>query len=330
MRSSSMVTAVKSDISKRSLVLQAATKQDLPEVVSLLKRKASPFQGRSCCSDGRDKEILFLLLRCLNINFRSLYDLSHWLFPTLTHLTPPLIHKIRYKTPHSKAVSEFDAKKKTLAITPFNDLQLMETVVQKLDIAIPSFSCVAERSEYLEEQSLNAPLEVVQQTLSQMHPLFDLAWTLTSNPIPIKLVEKPKGNTYTYSFHNHTMVLGSRSSFQDLIRKLVFFTFLALHRETLQSLYNRPLDRESHTVIRSYMQYRIEQLTEDFLRSIFPKVFNSSRQFEDFWRDHHVTAFFIEPERSHWAKKNLIQHLHQNPLFFAEKLEGLRNTSSSS
>lgn len=314
-----MVTAVKSDVSKRSLVLQAACQKDLPQVVSLLKAKASPFQGNVPNRDGRDQEILFHLLTCLNIPFRSLYDLSNRLFSKHTEFTPAVYKAIWRKIPFSQAVREFDAKKKRLQVRPFTHLQLMENVLKKLDIEPPHFASESERADYLEDRTYFAPLEVVQQTLSQMHPLFDLAWTLTSDPKPIKLVDKEKINKTTYSFHSHTLVLGSRYGFLDKVRKIVFFTFYALHRQTLQGLYDRCIDRETYTVIKTYMQYRVEQVTNDFLKPIFPTIDNTHCSFEDFWNT--ATTYFVEPQRILWDKKRLINYLHYNLPFFASKLE---------
>lgn len=319
-----MATAVKSVVCQRTLVIEAASNQDFPQVLSLLRQKASPFQG-DAASGRKDQEILFLFLTCLGINVKSLPALSNWFFPKFVPLAQTHIHEARCKIPHSKAVKEFDSKKKTLAIKPFNDLQLMEAVLRKLDMDIPSFSSEQERAEYLEEQCFHAPLEVVQQTLSQMHPLFDLAWTLTSNPKPIKLVNRPQRFTHMYSFHSHTIIFGNTSGFQDLIRRLVFHTLLALHRETLQALYERPVDRESDILIRAYMRFRIEQITEEFLKSIFPKVYEVIQHFDEFWMDPHYSFHVIDPERIKWNKKLFLRHLHQHPEFFAEKLEELRN-----
>ncbi|HSW72897.1 MAG TPA: hypothetical protein VLG44_05790 [Chlamydiales bacterium] len=323
----------------RTQLFYASQMGDHAKAEKLLEKGASPFVGDSPFFVAKSNKILLRLLvgadptktlrKC-----RTNHEICDIFFPREKVITKAVYQSIGKKIPYSEALMQFETLKRKYPTKPFDYLQLVEKILSKLDIEIPTDET---KKKFLTKWSTvnvlkHIPLEVVQQALADMHPLFKLAWDCTSLPEPISLIEDPDATTTTYCLEMRSIIIGPQASLQNLIENMVFFTLTALIAQGRTHLDNYPIDRESHIMISIFCDYQTLRLAEQFLSYIFPRP-PYTKSFEAYWLEYNMPATpggvsQAEEVRRNWNDYHFYTLLRQQPEVFQAGLDQLEKAQA--
>lgn len=323
----------------RTQLFYASQRGDHAAAKKLLDMGASPFIGESPFLAARSHDMLLRLLvgadptktlrKC-----RTHHEICDIFFPREKAVTRAVYESIGIKIPYSEALKQFETFKRKYPTKPFDYLQLVEKILTKLDIEIPTDGT---KKEFLTKWSTvnvlkHIPLEVVQQALADMHPLFKLAWDCTGLHEPISLIEDSDAPTTYYSSEMHSIIIGPQASLQNLIENMVFCTLTALNGQGRDHLENYPIDRESHTLISIFCEYQTICLSEQFLSYIFERP-PYTKSFEAFWLEYNMPATpggvsEAEEMRRHWNDHHFYILLRQQPEVFQAGLDLLEKAQA--
>lgn len=316
----------------RTQLFYASQRGDLAFATKLLEMGASPFIGDNPFFVAKSKDMLLRLLAGADPTktlrkCRNHHEICDIFFPRIKG--KPDLRSLGNKIPFSKALMQFETNKRKYQTKSFGFLELVEKILKKLDIEIPTDGT---KKEFLERWSTANvlkyfPLEVVQQALAEMHPLFKLAWECTSRPEPINFIEDLEAATTYYNQEMHSIIFGPQASLQNLIENMIFCTLTALNAETRTHLDNYPIDRESHTLITVYSEYQTLCLAEQFLSYIFQRP-PYTKKFEAYWLEYNMPAIAggvsqAEEIRRNWNDHYFYTLLRQQPEVFQPGLEQL-------
>lgn len=247
----------------------AVRDHDEGEIERLLKLCASPFKGESLFVLIRNNVPLMLkILGCSGSHAlqrcRDLEQLSDLLFPPYLNLTQDLWS--------STQKCKFDAN-----LSKFTDIRLdPETLMKRI---------VGDKTKLLEYNTYSVSLDQVKRALLETHPGFAWAWRSANIKWPLQLFLNPNVKTdFGYNFTTHTIEIGRIDSLKKVVKHIVFGTLLSLHRQTLLELSQKPFDRENFTVIRTYLNYRVEQQTKSICDAFFPEK-TPYKTFTDYWNE---------------------------------------------
>lgn len=280
------------------------------KVRDLLASKASP----TVASFGLAQKNIPMLLILLNqehSRYKSCKSPTSFcaaLFPPIRELPSEVLdnlESIPLSEPFKrfiKAVDEFDPKE-----LRSNLVQVMERVASKLDAVHTEGS----REAFLARCTTLAPIDVVQQALVELHPLFAKGWELANHPQPMNLVEHSDNGKIDFNWNTNTLTIGKFFTVQDIMKNLVYWMVFSLNRSSHQLFNVRTLPREVYVIHRIYYEFKTREYRDILLSQLSMNTCKAS--FADFWNSQMTgSPSRIDKMRAEWEIL-LPKFLAQNP-----------------
>lgn len=306
--------------------------EDIDKVRELMKKGALPFIGCSSFRFAQDNVPLVLVL--LNAEHsrvlqgcKNLSGVCDHLFPKI-HNPLDCTEEIQSLIKYPKALECFEKGRKKINREELDWDKFMTILMNKLGITIPE-SNPEERQAFLIEKSLQAPLEIIQQALSEAHPLFKLLWECAGNP---KLLLDEERAVVDYTVSDHTVYIPKSKNFFALVEYLIYGVFRSLHKDTEKFLLRAALHREVFTVIKVFMELQNKIAREVLYNDFFPEKVFYQRSLRAYWRESHMPGSHHHADRfrEQWETSYLDQFLDENPHFLKRVLPLLEPTEKKS